>query len=124
MKTHVQDPHHVIEATTRKKASHSSTKYVRSPSINHNNTKEAEITVYIAESMGLDTTTSNTDTYEAIRKAACYRQKPAFDFKTDLFSHKSVYNEFLDNHINMNDVAFRTTSDETVRELLKNSVHK
>ena len=103
---------------------HSSTKYVRSPSINHNNTKEAEITVYIVESMGLDTTTSNTDTYEAIRKAVCYRQKAAFDFKTDLFSHESVYNAFLDNHINMNDVAFRTTSDETVRELLKNSVHK
>ena len=74
--------------------------------------------------MGLDTTTSNTDTYEAIRKAVCYRQKAAFDFKTDLFSHESVYNAFLDNHINMNDVAFRTTSDETVSELLKNSVHK
>ena len=65
--------------------------------------------------MGLDTTTSNTDTYEAIRKAVCYRQKAAFDFKTDFFSHESIYIAFLDNHINMNDVAFRTTSDETVR---------
>ena len=74
--------------------------------------------------MGLDTTTSNTDTHEAIRKAVCYKQTATVDFKTDLFSHESVYNAFLDNHINMNDVAFRTTSDETVRDLLRNSVHK
>ena len=74
--------------------------------------------------MGLDMTTSNTDTYEAIRKAVCYRKSAAFDFNTDVFSYESVYNAFLDNTININDVALRTSSDEIVREMLKTSAPK
>ena len=67
----------------------------------------------------MDTTTSNSDTTAAIKKAVLEQKVATFDFNVQKFTYEKVYSAFLSDQINMDDVVCKITSDETVKDMLR-----